>query len=287
MERSVIRDRPFPDYAALHPGYSLTTFDDSTVKPASPEAEQSPRHEDDHRNEDDPYRNEIILGEKAREGLAQQQEKTGADNGADQGSNAAHDVEDHRLPGDQEIDKVGRGETILNGVQHAGEPREYSREHDRDDLVALDRIADRAGTAFVLAYGLQHHPEGGLRDAPQDEIGRRHHREHEPVQRFVRERGRVNPWNRQRRASECEPVLASRDVGPGEDDDVEDLREDQGRDGEIDVAQARRKIGHKQGNARCADEPAAYRQPEVWRADRQQRGRRAVHAEAEESRVAE
>ena len=24
MERSVIRDRPFPDYAALHPGYEPT-----------------------------------------------------------------------------------------------------------------------------------------------------------------------------------------------------------------------------------------------------------------------
>jgi hypothetical protein len=23
MERSVIRDRPFPDYAALHPGYKF------------------------------------------------------------------------------------------------------------------------------------------------------------------------------------------------------------------------------------------------------------------------
>ena len=107
------------------------------------------------------------------------------------------------------------------------------------------------------------------------------------MQRFVGEGGRVDPWDRQRRAPEREPVLASGDVGPGEDDDVEDLREDQGRDGEVDVAQARREVGHKQGNAGGADEPVGGRQPEVWRVDRQQRGRRAVHAEAEESRVAE
>src|SRR5216684_2875188 len=142
----------------------------SPIKPTPPKAKQSPRHEDDHRNKDDPDRNEVILGEKAREGLAQQQEKAGADDGAYQCSNAAHDVEDHCLPGDQEIDEVGRGEAILNGVQHAGEPREYSRKHDRGDFVALNRVADRAGTAFVLAYGLQHHTKGGLSDAPQNEI---------------------------------------------------------------------------------------------------------------------
>src|SRR5712691_5947641 len=84
----------------LHPGYNpcdvcaelsgqrerrkLSAFDHSPVKPTPPKAKQSPRHEDDHRNKDDSHRNEIVLGKKAREGLAQQQEKTGADNGPHQ-----------------------------------------------------------------------------------------------------------------------------------------------------------------------------------------------------------
>src|SRR5258708_19995454 len=119
MERSEIRVRP--SRMSLRSSRATVEQVASPVKPTPPEAEQSPRHENDHRNKDDPDRNEVILGEKAREGLAQQQEKTGADNGAYQCSNAAHDVEDHCLPGDQEIDDVDRVEAILN---HAQPPRD-------------------------------------------------------------------------------------------------------------------------------------------------------------------
>jgi hypothetical protein len=39
------------------------------------------------------------------------------------------------------------------------------------------------------------------------------------------------------RPAEIQPILAASHRGPGEDDDVEDLREDQRGDGEVDVAQ--------------------------------------------------
>src|SRR5258708_31398134 len=113
MERSEIRVRP--SRMSLRSSRATVEQVASPVKPTPPEAEQSPRHEDDHRNKDDPDRNEGILGEKAREGIAQQQEKTGADDGANQRSNAAHAVEYHRLPGYKEIDEVRPRETTTNG----------------------------------------------------------------------------------------------------------------------------------------------------------------------------
>src|SRR5262249_41491342 len=67
------------------------------VQPPPHEAEQALRHEDDHGDEDDPDRDEVELGEEARERLAQQQEKTGTHDGADQRGDAAHEVEDHGL----------------------------------------------------------------------------------------------------------------------------------------------------------------------------------------------
>ena len=47
--------------------------------------------------------------------------------------------------------------------------------------------------------------------------------------------------------------------------DVEDLREDQRRDGEIDVAQPRREIGDESGDPAGADEPVEERQPQIGR----------------------
>src|SRR5258708_23554028 len=120
MERSEIRVRP--SRMSLRSSRATVEQVASPVKPTPPEAEQSPRHENDHRNKDDPDRNEVILGEKAGEGLAQQQEKTGADNGAYQCSNTAHDVEDHSLPGDREIDEAASGDAHLNDVTHAHDP---------------------------------------------------------------------------------------------------------------------------------------------------------------------
>src|SRR5439155_10692508 len=77
------------------------------------------------------------------------------------------------------------------------------------------------------------------------------------------------------------------DLRPGEDDDVKDLREDEGRDREVDVAQAGRKVGDEDGRAAGGDEAVEHGQPEARRCYRKKRGGRAVHAEAEERRVPE
>ncbi len=128
-----------------------------------------------------------LVAEEARHQFAQQLEEAGADDRADQRADAAHDVEDHGVARGHEIDEIRRGEFVLDRIEHAGKPCEQSRQHHRHDLVALDRIADGARARLVLADRLQHHAERRLRDAPQDQIGRRHHRQHEPVQRRGRE----------------------------------------------------------------------------------------------------
>ena len=74
---------------------------------------------------------------------------------------------------------------------------------------------------------------------------------------------------------------------PGENDDVEDLAEDQRGDGEIDVAQPGGEIGDEQRRAGGAGEPEQDGEPEIGRTDQEQRGAGAVHAEAEEGRMAE
>src|SRR5207344_1946985 len=80
----------------------------SAIEPTSRESQQTLRHEDDDRDEDEADRDQIVLGEEAREALAQQQEERGAENRPDQGADAADHVVDHRLTRDQEVDEVGR-----------------------------------------------------------------------------------------------------------------------------------------------------------------------------------
>jgi hypothetical protein len=101
------------------------------------------------------------------------------------------------------------------------------------------------------------------------------------------ERYREQPGDGQRQPAEGQSVLATRHLGPGKDDDVEDLGEDQGRDREIDVAQSGREIGHESGHSGGCDQPVQDRQPKIGRLDGQQRRGGAVNAEAEQRRVAE
>src|SRR5271165_858873 len=135
------------------------------VEPAPHKAEQSLWHEDDHRDKDDPDRNQIVFRQEPRQPLTQQQKKRGAEDRSDQGADAADDIVDHHLTGDEEEYEVGCGKAVLDGVKDTGQPGEKAGEHHRDDLVALDRVADGAGARLVLADRLQHHPERRLSDA--------------------------------------------------------------------------------------------------------------------------
>src|SRR5262245_22560513 len=93
------------------------------VEPALGENEQALRQEDHHQDEDDAYRDQVgegrdlrqVVGggeprEKARETLAQGKEKPGAQDRADERADATHDIEDHHLARNDEVDEVGRGE---------------------------------------------------------------------------------------------------------------------------------------------------------------------------------
>src|SRR4029453_4672196 len=93
--------------------------------------------------------------------------------------------------------------------------------------------------------------------------------------------------NRESGLGEGEAVLAAGDLGPGEDDDVEDLREDERRDREVDVAKARREVGDEDGGEPGGDQAVEHREREARRLHREERRGGAVHAESEERRVSE
>ena len=97
-----------------------------------------------------------LIAKDAREHFAQELEEPSADDRPDQRANAADDVEYDGIARGDEIDEIGRGEFVLHRVEHAGEPRENPRQHHRDDLVALHRIADGAGARLVLEIGRAH-----------------------------------------------------------------------------------------------------------------------------------
>ena len=107
------------------------------------------------------------------------------------------------------------------------------------------------------------------------------------MHRLRREADDIESGDAEAGPGEGEPVLASGHARPGEDDDVEDLRENQRRDGKIDVAQPRRKIGHDHGDQAGSDEAEQDRQEKIGRVDQQQRRGRPIDAETEERRVAE
>src|SRR5262249_38084076 len=98
------------------------------VQPSLQKAEEALGHEDHHRRENQPDRDQVVLGEEARETLAKQQEERGPRDWADQRAHPAHDVPDHDLARDQEEDEVGRGELVLQRVEHAREAGEESRQ---------------------------------------------------------------------------------------------------------------------------------------------------------------
>src|SRR3989441_3430972 len=83
------------------------------VQPAAEEAEQPLRDEDHHQREDDPDRNQVVLGEEAREQLAQQEEEGRSRHRSHERPHPAHDVENDDLARYQEEDEVRRGELVL------------------------------------------------------------------------------------------------------------------------------------------------------------------------------
>src|SRR5262249_36906122 len=95
-----------------------------TVEPAPHKAEQPLRHKDDHRYEDDPNRNEVVLRQKPRQTLAEQQKERGPDDRPHWRADATDHIVNDRLARDQEEDEIRRGEAVLDGVEHAGQPGE-------------------------------------------------------------------------------------------------------------------------------------------------------------------
>jgi len=76
---------------------------------------------------------------KKRDKPSRSRRRSGPRDGAHEGADATHDIEDDGLGRDDEEDEVGGGELVLQRIEDAGQAREEAREHDGDDLVALHR----------------------------------------------------------------------------------------------------------------------------------------------------
>src|SRR6266542_7095513 len=82
------------------------------VQASLEEPEEALGHEDDHGREDETHGDEVVLGEEAGEALAEQEEEGGPRDGAHEGADATHDIEDDGLGRDDEEDEVGGGELV-------------------------------------------------------------------------------------------------------------------------------------------------------------------------------
>ena len=104
-------------------------------------------------------------------------------------------------------------------------PRTCSGSHRGcDDLVALDRVADRLHAGLVLPDRQQHHAESRLGRAAEREVRDRRHAEHEPVERLRGERNGEEPGNGQGRARKVKAVLVDVSVVEGPAECVDTMR---------------------------------------------------------------
>ena len=108
-----------------------------------------------------------------REQLAEQDVEQHAERRPEDVVHAADHHHRQQLAGERHRDGFGRDEIGLEAEQRAGEPGHHRRDHERHELVALDRIALERRAQLVLADRHQHVPERRARHAQQHDTARR------------------------------------------------------------------------------------------------------------------
>src|SRR5439155_1316658 len=139
-------------------------IDRSGSEPREQRAPDAFREEEDEGHEDRPDHERPGLGED-RETVLEDEERRGADEGAEEGAGAAEQRHDDDLPGGRPVERFDRDDVEPEGVEGAGEPREERGEDERQELDAARVVAARGGALAVLADRLEHGAEGRVEDA--------------------------------------------------------------------------------------------------------------------------
>src|SRR6202008_2523180 len=93
----------------------------------------------------------------------------GADKGADDGSDTADQGHQNDVAGHRPMHIGQRGELKDNGLGRAGKAGQGSRQDEDDELVAIDRIAERYGARLVLPDRLEDMTERRMDEAIDEE----------------------------------------------------------------------------------------------------------------------
>src|SRR5213593_1127265 len=262
-------------------------IDRSGSEPREQRAPDAFRKEEDESHEDRPDHERPGLGED-REAVLEDEERRGADEGAEEGAGAAEQCHDDDLPRGRPVERLDRDDVEPEGVEGAGEPREEGGEDERQELDATRVIAARGGALAVLADRLEHGAEGRVEDALEGGDRRGNERQGEVVEgeRGV-ERDRDAGERQRRQGDPAEAVVAAGPVGEVESDEVEELGERECQHREVDATPAQAEEADQRAARRREAEPR--REPEPQRADLELRERDtgAIGAEPPVGGVAE
>src|SRR2546428_6244079 len=141
-------------------------IDRSGSEPREQRAPDAFRKEADEGHEDRPDHERPGLGED-REAVLEDEERRGADEGAEEGAGAAEQCHDDDLPRGRPVERLDRDDVEPEGVEGAGEPREEGGEDERQELDATRVIAARGGALPALADRPRPRARGAGQDAPQ------------------------------------------------------------------------------------------------------------------------
>src|SRR5205809_2350603 len=262
-------------------------IDRSGSEPREQRAPDALRQEEDEGHEDRADHERPGLGED-REAVLQDEERGGANEGAEEGSGAAEQRHDHDLPRGRPVERLDRHDVEPERVERAGEPREEGREDEGEVLHPADVVAARRGAPAVLADRLEHGPERRVEDA----LERRHGECDEPEGEVVEgergvQRDRDPRQPERRHVDPPEPVVAARPIGQMEADEIQELGEGERQHREVDAAPPQAEEADRRPAEDREPEPRPEREPERAHLELGERDARAVGAEPPVGRVAE
>ena len=169
-------------------------------------------------------------------GGLQRDQDDGADQRAVQRAGAAERRDDHHLHRDQDAEPALRiDEAGLDRVERARDRREGRAQHQRIELGAPHRHAERARGALARLDGAQIVAEARALDRPGDEQQDHEHAEEDVVVRKLAAERQVVPAASDRRALQAD---RGADEIPGADHEADQLGDRDGRHAEIVALQA-------------------------------------------------
>src|SRR5437016_6230496 len=253
---------------------SSTLMAMATSRERAPDA---PGQKEDERHEDEPDGDRPALGECAQP-VFQQQEGAGADEGR----------HDHHLPRRDPVEGFDGHDSQAEGVERAREAREERGKDEGQVLDPPDVIAARRRAVAVLTDRPEHGAEGRVEDPLEPGNGETHQRESEVVkgERALDADLPAEEVHRQLRNA-AQSIVAARDVGQVEGDEVQELGEGQREHGEVDAAAPQTEETDGRAAQDGEERPRPEPQPERAQLELGKRDARAVGAEAVVGGVAE